>query len=271
MNRRTKTLFIVIFTLLFIFSIVLLGILIPYDAIKVDFTIKNLPPSKEYIFGTDWLGRDMFLRTIKGLSISIIMGVFSSLISVVIALIMGLIAGISPKIGDTIVSFLIDIIMSLPHLLFLVLISFIMGRGFKGIFVGILLTHWTSLARVIRGEILQIRNEHYIGISKKLGKNSFYIVKNHILPFILPQVIVGSIILFPHTILHESSITFLGFGFSPETPAIGIILSESMKYISMGYWWLAFFPGFMLVLVVILFDLLGENVKILINPYTYQE
>lgn len=87
----------------------------------------------------------------------------------------------------------------------------------------------------------------------------------------IPQFIVGLILMFPHAILHEASITFLGYGLSPEQPAIGIILAESMKYLSAGMWWLAFFPGLTLVIIVFLFDRLGENLKALMDPYSAQE
>lgn len=260
-KRRT---FFGILAFLFIISALLVGILIPDELIKADFTVKNMSPSLDHIFGTDWLGRDMFLRTIKGLSLSIVIGMASSLISVLIAVILGMIAGSFPKYFDSLISLVIDLLMGIPHIVLLILISFAVGRGFKGVFIGIALTHWTSLSRVVRGEVLQIRNEHYIKVSRKMGKSSFWIMKNHILPFVVPQAIVGGILLFPHAILHESSVTFLGFGLSPETPAIGIILSESMRYIATGYWWLAFFPGAMLVVTVILFDILGDFVKSLI-------
>ena len=96
-------------------------------------------------------------------------------------------------------------------------------------------------------------------------------MKNHILPHIIPQYIVGLILLFPHAILHEASVTFLGFGLSPEQSAIGIILSESMKYLTSGIWWVAFFPGLALVGIVVLIDYIGENVKMLLNPYSFNQ
>jgi peptide/nickel transport system permease protein len=98
-----------------------------------------------------------------------------------------------------------------------------------------------------------------------------WILLHHILPHVLPQFVVGLVLLFPHAILHESSLSFLGYGLPPEQPAIGIILAESMKYLTGGMWWLAFFPGITLVLIVILFDKLGENLKMLLDPYSAHE
>ena len=96
-------------------------------------------------------------------------------------------------------------------------------------------------------------------------------MKNHLLPHLLPQFIVGLVLLFPHAILHEASISFLGFGLSPEQPAIGIILSESMRYLSVGMWWSAVLPGLMLVLLVLLVDKFGDYLRMILDPYSAQD
>ena len=148
----------------------------------------------------------------------------------------------------------------------LILISFAAGKGLTGVILGVSLTHWTSLARVIRAEVLQLKESTYIRTAEKLGHSKWSIAKKHMLPHLIPQFLVGLVLLFPHAILHEASITFLGFGLSTEQPAIGVILSESMKYLVTGKWWLALFPGLMLVLTVMLFDLLGECLRKLTDP-----
>jgi peptide/nickel transport system permease protein len=104
-----------------------------------------------------------------------------------------------------------------------------------------------------------------------MGKSSFYIAVNHMIPHILPAYLIGLILLFPHAIMHEASITFLGFGLPKEMPAIGVILSESMNHITTGKWWLALCPGIMLLLAVVLFDLIGETLKKLWNPNSGNE
>ena len=107
--------------------------------------------------------------------------------------------------------------------------------------------------------------------TENLGRNKVWIAIKHIFPLIISQIIVGVILMFPHAIMHEAAITFLGFGLPPHEPAIGVILAESMHYLSSGCWWLAFYPGLSLLLVVLLFDLIGENVEKLLNPETAQE
>ena len=238
---------------------------------RSDFLKTKLPPSFAHPFGTDWLGRDLFLRTLKGLSVSLTVGIAASLISAVLATIIGIAAATGSKRLDGLVNWLIDLTMSVPHIVLIILISFACGRGLTGILAGIAATHWTNLARLIRGEVLQLRSQQYIAASRKLGKSSAWILWRHILPHMVPQFLVGLVLLFPHAILHEASISFLGFGLPPEQPAIGIILSESMKYLSAGMWWLAVLPGLTLVLIVLLFDRLGDNLKTVIDPYSAQE
>lgn len=161
--------------------------------------------------------------------------------------------------------------MGIPHILLVMLISIACGRGFTGVVAGVALSHWCSLARVIRGEVIQLRQAPYILVAEKLGVSKFQNVRRHMIPHLLPQFLTGLILLFPHAILHEASVTFLGFGLSSEQPAIGVILSESMQYLTTGRWWLALFPGLALVLTVILFALLGERIRLLLDPASVHE
>lgn len=270
-NRRTHTLILCGGMVLLVAVVFLAGLLIGDDAVAADFSRKNLAPSLSHPFGTDWLGRDMFLRTVKGLSISITIGTVASVVSAVIALAVGVAAATGSKALDAFLSWCIDLVMGVPHLVLLILISFACGRGLTGLLVGIAATHWPSLARLIRSEVLQLRSQPYIAASRKLGRSGSWILTRHILPHMVPQLITGMILLFPHAILHESALSFLGFGLPPEQPAIGIILAESIKYLSSGMWWLAVFPGIALVLVVMLFDGLGDGLKALLDPYSAQE
>lgn len=270
-NRRVKTVIISVILLGIIIGVFIAGFFIGDDAMSVDFSRKGLKPSWEYPFGTDWLGRNMLLRTVKGLSISIMVGTIASAVSAVLATIIGVAAAIGNRWVDNVIVWLIDLMMGVPHLVLLILISFACGRGLTGLLTGIAVTHWTSLARLVRAEVLQIRSQQYITISRRLGKSLGWILLHHILPHVLPQFVVGLVLLFPHAILHESSLSFLGYGLPPEQPAIGIILAESMKYLTGGMWWLAFFPGITLVLIVIIFDKLGENLKMLLDPYSAHE
>lgn len=270
-SRRNKTLFLIALAAGLLAGITVLGQIWGQTALESDFSRKNLTPGFPYLFGTDFLGRDMLKRTFAGLSMSIRMGVLTSAISAVIALTLGLAAAVFGNRADRIISWLIDLIMGVPHILLLILISYACGKGFTGVAVGISLTHWPSLARLLRAEALQLKDSQYVNISAKLGMGRWQIVRHHLVPHLLPQFLTGLVLLFPHAILHEASITFLGFGLSPEQPAIGVILSESMKYLMTGKWWLAVFPGAFLVAAVLLFQALGQNLNALLDPGSAHE
>ncbi len=265
-SRRAGTLAAVTVFLAVLILVAVLGHIWENDALVTDFGRKNLRPGTAYLFGTDWLGRDMLKRTAAGLSMSIRLGIVTAASSAVIAVILGTAAAVLGKAADMAVSGLIDMMMGIPHMLLLILISFAFGKGFTGVAAGIALTHWPSLARLIRAEVLQLKASQYIRIAEKLGEGRLAIALRHMVPHLLPQLFVGLVLMFPHAILHEASITFLGFGLSPEQPAIGVILSESMKYLAMGRWWLALFPGLFLVFVVVLFHYTGDTLGCLLDP-----
>ena len=265
-NRRQRILIGLGFSVVFLAVICIWGSMSTEEARVTDFSRKNIAPCLEYIFGTDWLGRDMLARTLKGLSISILIGILAAVVSAAVALILGIASAAMGKTVDTVISFCIGLIMGIPHMLLLILISVALGKGLKGVVIGVALTHWPSLARLIRAEVIQLRESPYIQISCKLGKSSWYIARKHMLPHLVPQFIVGLVLMFPHAILHESSITFLGFGLSTEQPAIGIVLSEAMQYLITGKWWLALFPGLLLVFTVVLFYILGESLRKMLDP-----
>lgn len=271
LNRRNRTIAVAASAAFLLILITFLGQLWNSAALVTDFSRKNLSPNFTYLFGTDFLGRDMLRRTLTGLSMSIRLGVITSAVSALLALILGTASAVCGKIADRLVSGLIDLVMGIPHILLLILISFACGKGFKGVVIGISLTHWPSLARLIRAEVMQLKESQYVKISEKLGMGKWRIAGTHMLPHLLPQFFTGLVLLFPHAILHEASITFLGFGLAPEEPAIGVILSESMKYLMTGKWWLAAFPGAALVLVVLLFQSLGANISSLMDPGSAHE
>lgn len=265
-NRRFALLCMAGASVLLLAVIAAAGYGLREQALVTDFSRKNLAPCLAYPFGTDWMGRDMFVRTLTGLSLSIRIGLLTAGASALIAFALGISAAALGKYVDGVIGCLIDVVMGIPHMLLLVLISFAMGKGFWGVVIGISLTHWTSMARLLRAEALQLKESQYVQIARRLGKGPVYTAFHHMTPHLLPQLLVGVVLLFPHAILHEASITFLGFGLSPEQPAIGVILSESMRYLAMGEWWLALFPGLLLVLVVLLFHMIGSAASSILDP-----
>jgi len=270
-NRRQRVLMGIVLLTSVVLLVVVSSYLISDERLATDLEARDIPPTLEHPFGTDWLGRDMLIRTIKGLRLSMGIGVLAAGTSVAIALVLGILAASGLRLADAIVSWLVDFFLGLPHLVFLILIAFVLGGGATAVVIGVALTHWPSLARVVRAEVLQLRTSDYIQASLHFGCSRWWIARKHYLPHLVPQLIVGFVMLVPHAILHEASITFLGFGLSPHRPAVGIILSEAMRYLLAGKWWLALMPGLALVLLVGVIFALGDNLRALLNPYTAHE
>ncbi len=269
-SRRQQTLAAIVLGAVFLLAIIVSPWFLGESGLNTVLTQRNQPPSWDHLFGTDWLGRDMLKRSLHGLSLSLRVGLLAASVSALIGTGLGLAAGTFGGWVDAVIIWIIDVFFSLPHLVLLILIAFAVGGGTKGVIIAVALTHWTSLARVIRAEVLQTNSADYVHLSRQLGKSSLWIARHHMVPHIVPQLIVGLILLFPHAILHEAALSFIGIGISPHLPAIGIILAESMRHLSTGYWWLGVMPGLLLLLSVKAFDWLGENLRSLFDPKTSQ-
>ena len=266
MTRTKRAKLLVSATLAVIVLILVFGTLFGEKSVATDFGAKNLAPSAEHIFGTDWLGRDMLSRTLKGLSLSVVTGMAASAVSALMALIIGVLGASDGKRTNAVLGMLTDACMGLPHILLMLLISLALGGGTYGAATAVALTHWPGLSRVIRGEILQLKESPYIKIASKLGSSPMNIFRKHYLVHLLPQLVTGTVLAFPHAVIHESSLTFLGFGPGNGEPAIGVILSESMQYLMTGTWWLALFPGVSLAALTMLLFAAGNSARVLLLP-----
>lgn len=265
LNGRIRASISTAFALALISTIVLTAWGFGDFGIRADFSARNLAPSWNHWFGTDQMGRDMFARTMHGLTLSLRVGILAAGFSVIIALIIVLLSGLG-KSADTLACFIMDGVLSMPHLVLLVLICFALGGGTEAVIIAVAISHWPRFARVLRAELIQVRSEPFIEASRSFGRSRAHILIKHIVPHLLPQMFVGFLLMFPHAILHEASLTFLGFGLEPSRPAIGIMLSEAMRHISAGRTWLALFPGLALLTMILCFDVLANGLRRLINP-----
>ena len=228
--------------------------------VEMNLLDRKQAPSLLHLFGTDNLGRDLYERTFQGLSTSLQIGITAAISSGFIALVM---AGLSSfnKAFDYAVRGVIDALLALPHLLLLVLICFSLGGGKYGVIWAVALTHWPKLTLILRSELLRVRQTDYIMLSHRIGNGALYRVRHHYLPMILPQWMVGTLLMFPHAVLHSAALSFLGFGLAPHEPSLGILLSEALRYLSTGAWWMVVFPGAALVGLVLLFDQFAKSVQ----------
>lgn len=266
LNNRMLTLLAALVGFILIAGVVLGAMLLGGFGMDADFSARLAAPSWTHWFGTDQLGHDMLARTIHGLNVSLWVGLVAATTSVVIATLLAIFATTCGRWADALVAFLIDAAMGLPHLVLLILISFALGGGTTAVIIAVAVTHWPRLTRILRAEILQLRHADFIIASRCMGKSWAYIGRHHFLPHLWPQLLVGLVLLFPHAILHEAGLTFIGFGLEPSKPAIGVLLSDSMRYLMAGKWWLGLFPGLSLLALVLCFDAIGNGLRLLADP-----
>lgn len=236
------------------------GLSLYHLEIPMELTVRRQPPSERYWFGTDSLGRDLWLRCFQGLTISLQIGLIAAFASGFLSLLAAALCSVN-KTMDALIRGLIDSMLALPHLLLLVLICFTLGGGKQGVILAVAFTHWPKLALILRADISRIRETDYMTLSHRLGNGHLYRWRHHLLPLILPQWIVGTLLMFPHAVLHSAALSFLGFGLSPHESSLGILLADALRYLSSGAWWLAVFPGLSLVGLVLLFDQLARGLQ----------
>ena len=191
-NQRRRTLVLVLLAAVALLAVTVAGILSTDAAMVTDFSHRNLAPCPAHPFGTDWMGRDMLARTLAGLSLSIRIGILTAAVSAVVALVLGVAAATLGRRVDAVLSWLIDLVMGIPHILLVMLISLALGKGFTGVVAGVALSHWTSLARLLRGEVLQLREAPYVQVARKLGRSPLQVARDHLLPHLLPQFLTAS-------------------------------------------------------------------------------
>lgn len=243
----------------FILSGLLLSLLTAYGVsllsadIPLDLMARYQPPGTVHWFGTDNMGRDLWLRCFQGALISLQIGVGAALCSGIIAMLIASLTLVNPAV-DQALRLVIDTLLSLPHLLLLILICFTVGGGMQGVVIAVALTHWPRLALILRAEAQRIRTSDYMMLAQRIGNGRWYCWWAHYFPALSSQWFVGTLLMFPHAVLHSAALSFLGFGLAPHEPSLGILLAEALRFLSNGSWWLAVFPGLMLLSIVLLFD-----------------
>ena len=239
--------------------------LLPASLLEVNPATRSLAPGNRSLMGTDALGRDIAARTLAALSTSIWTGLLAGGLSTLIALVLGLAATLG-KTADRCVGVLTELALGLPHFVLLIMITYAAGGGATGVIIAVALTHWPRLSRVLRLEAQTVAQSDYVAISRGLGRSGFWIARHHMTPHLIPQLVAGFVLIFPHAILHEAGLSFIGLGIEPHLPSIGVMLADSLRGIMVGHWWVAVFPGLGLMGVALSFELLGESLRKATDP-----
>lgn len=223
--------------------------------------LKTNSYSQTFLLGTDGYGRDMLSRLIIGIRVSLSVGLMAVLISISIGITFGAIAGYYGGKADVLISWLMNVIWSLPSLLLVIAISFALGKGFWQIFIAVGLSTWVDVARLVRGQVMALKEVEFVEAAKALGFSSPRIIIRHILPNIAGPVLVMASANFASAILLETGLSFLGFGAQPPMPSWGGMIKEHYGYIIMDAAYLAILPGMAIMLTVYAFNLIAIGLQ----------
>jgi ABC-type dipeptide/oligopeptide/nickel transport system permease subunit len=224
-------------------------------------------PGKTFWWGTDDQGRDILVRVAYGARVSLFVGVVATLLTVIIGAVLGLAAGFVGGILDTIIARLIDLVLSLPYLLFAISLVSISKPSINIVIIVIALFGWAAVARIVRGQVLSIREKEYVEAARSLGSGTWRIMLVDILPNVTAQLIVYATLLIPVSIVAEASLSYLGLGVPPPTADWGQMLAEAQTLVVNGQaWWFMLFPGAALVITTLAFNILGDGVRDALDP-----
>lgn len=256
----------------FLFTALFVPWLAPHDPYEQNITQRLLPPAwmdqgkPEHILGTDNVGRDLFSRILYGTRISLVVGLSAVVLQVLIGVLLGLLAGYYGGKTDTVISFMVNAMMGFPFILLALSLVAVLGPSLRNIIIALGLTGWPVFTRVTRMETIRLREQEFIMAAVSLGFSTARILVRHVLPNLLPAILVIATVEVARAIIRESLLSFLGLGIQPPTPSWGMMLAEGRDYMLLE-WWLAAFPGLAIFLSALGINLLGDAMRDLIDPH----
>lgn len=236
-----------------------------YDPNAMDAMARLTKPGAGHLFGTDDYGRDYLARALYGGRVSLLVGFASMIVATVIGVAVGVISGYFGGWLDNLLMRLLDVVMSIPSFLILLLLSVYLKPSVGNIIIIIALLMWMNVARVVRAETMTIKEREYVLYAKASGQSSFGMIWRHVLPGLVPVIIVGATNNIASAIMMESSLSFLGFGVQPPNATWGSMLNSAQGYIAQAPY-LALFPGLMILLTVLSFNVLGDILRVGFEP-----
>ncbi|WP_369200849.1 ABC transporter permease [Streptomyces sp. PU-14G] len=249
-----------------VLAVVLVPLLVPLDEQAVDMANKLHAPSPAHPFGTDDVGRDVLLRCVYGLRVSLLVGVVAALTATVIGTAVGAAAGAVGGRTDRMVMRVVDVFSSVPHLLLGIFIVAMFRPGVWPVVISVGLTHWLSTARIVRAEVLSLRSRDFVDAAVSGGASRWRVGVRHLLPGVLPQAGLAAVLMVPHAIWHESALSFLGLGLPTHRASLGNMIQDARGTLLAGDWWPTLFPGLFLIVPTLAIAGLAGVWRERINP-----
>ncbi len=249
-----------------VLAVLLVPPLVQLDQQAVDLAAKLEAPSLAHPFGTDDVGRDLLLRCVYGLRVSLLVGVAAALTATVVGTAVGALAGALGGWVDRGVMRAVDTISSVPHLLLGIFIVAMFRPGVWPVVASVALTHWLSTARIVRAEVLSLRARAHIDAAVSGGASRWRVTVRHLLPGVLPQAALAAVLMVPHAMWHESALSFLGLGLPTHTASLGNLIQEARGSLLAGQWWPTLFPGLFIIVPTLAVAGLAGAWRERINP-----
>lgn len=246
--------------------------LAPHDPYEQDIMNRLLPPvwlkggSSDFLLGTDHLGRDLLSRIMYGTRVSLVVGVAAVFLQVIIGVFLGLLAGYYGGRTDSAISFMVNVMMGFPFILLVMSLVAVLGPSLQNIIIALGCTGWPVFTRVVRIETIKLREQEFVMAATTLAFKTKRILVNHILPNLLPTILVIGTVEIARAIIRESLLSFLGLGIQPPTPSWGTMLAEGRDYMLMQ-WWLAAYPGLSIFMAALGINLMGDAMRDLMDPH----
>lgn len=238
----------------------------PHDPLQQNLLMRLKSPSGDFWFGTDELGRDVFSRLLVGLRVSLSIGFIAAFISITIGSLWGLVSGYGPRWLDSLLMRVVDVLLCFPTLFLILMILAVMDKPSIIMVMAVIgFTSWAGLARMIRGEVLSLRERDFILAAKGLGLSTPRILLVHLLPNVVSPILVAATLTVGGAILTESGLSFLGLGVQPPMASWGNVLTSGKDFIHVA-WWLSLFPGLAILITVLAFNLVGEGLRDVLDP-----
>ena len=237
----------------------------PYEYDAQDFMVSNEPPSWSHWFGTDMFGRDIFVRVLYGARISLAVGILASVINLFIGVIYGGISGFTGGRTDNFMMSVVDVIYSVPTMIYVILLMVVVGPGLKSIFITLGISYWAGMARIVRAEVMRLKNEEFVLAARVLGASANRILLRHLIPNAMGPILVTLTFSIPSAIFTESFLSFVGLGVSAPMASWGMLCSDSVGALPI-YPWQLFFPAGAISVTILAFNFLGDGLRDALDP-----
>lgn len=268
--RRLRKNALAILSLIFLVLLTTLAIVVPiispHSVTEINLPNQNQVPNSVHWFGTDELGRDVFTRTWYGARISLFVGIAAATIDFLVGVIYGGIAGYKGGRTDSLMMRIIEILYGLPNLIVVILLMVVMGSSMTTIIVALTVTGWIGMARIVRGQVLQLKNYEFVTASKSFGAGTMRIIRKNLLPNTMGPIIVQMTLTVPSAIFAEAFLSFLGLGIQAPYASWGVMANDALSVISTGHWWRLFFPAFFISMTMYAFNTLGDGLQDALDP-----